>query len=132
MMKTLTLSSVIFLICSLLLSAETQIVDVSPAKAEAILAEKEAPQVIDVRTPEEYAEGHIKGAVLIDVNGDDFEKKLSQLDKSKPYLVHCRSGGRSGRAMSAFKKLGFQQIYHLNKGMLGWEAAGMPVVKGEQ
>lgn len=106
-----------------------QIVNVSPKQAAELIAGEYSLVVIDVRTQEEFDEGHIVGAKVIDVTADDFEQKLAKLDKKKSYLVHCRSGGRSGRAMEIFKELGFEKIYHLNKGMLAWEEAGLPVSK---
>jgi rhodanese-related sulfurtransferase len=109
--------------------ADMQIVNVSPKQAAELIAGEYSLVVIDVRTQEEFDEGHIVGAKVIDVTADDFEQKLAKLDKKKSYLVHCRSGGRSGRAMEIFKELGFEKIYHLNKGMLAWEEAGLPVSK---
>jgi rhodanese-related sulfurtransferase len=65
---------------------------------------KEAPEivVIDVRTPEEFAAGHIKGAKNIDFTAGDFKAKISELDRGVTYLMHCQSGGRSGNAMPGF------------------------------
>jgi rhodanese-related sulfurtransferase len=85
--------------------------------------------VLDVRTINEYKQGHIAGAKNIDVTENDFESKVSELDKSKPYLVHCASGHRSTNSLETFKKLGFKSIYHLDGGMKAWEAAGKPVEK---
>ncbi|MFC4991747.1 rhodanese-like domain-containing protein [Rubritalea tangerina] len=107
----------------------TEIVDVSAKQAAALLKSKNPPQVIDVRTKGEHGSGHLKNAVVIDVKDKGFEAQLAKLDKKKPYLVHCRSGGRSGKAMAVFKKLGFEKIYHMNKGMLSWEKEGLPVEK---
>ena len=97
--------------------------------AEKLVKEKKIT-VLDVRTPDEFAEGHIAGAVNIDLlKGAEFESKVKEMDKSKPYLVHCQSGGRSNRALAVFKKLGFEQIFHLDGGLGGWQAAGKPVEK---
>jgi rhodanese-related sulfurtransferase len=85
--------------------------------------------VLDVRTPDEYKEAHIAGAKNIDFTENDFESKVGGLDKSKPYLVHCASGGRSTNSLATFKKLGFQSIYHLDGGFKAWQAAGKPVEK---
>ena len=80
-------------------TAKTKEKLVTPDEAEKLLKENPAVTVLDVRTPEEFAEGHIKGAVNADVNGDDFEKKVAALDQSKPVLIHCQAGGRSSRAI---------------------------------
>lgn len=87
------------------------------------------PIVLDVRTGAEFSEGHLKGAKNIDFRDDSFRESVSKLDRKKPYLVHCRSGGRSGASLKIFKELGFEHIYHLDGGMLGWEKAGLPVVR---
>jgi len=86
-------------------------------------------QLIDVRTPEEVAEGTIAGAINFDFRADGFEQKLVVLDKTKPVYVFCRSGGRSADASSIMKELGFSEIYDLGGGMIEWKAAGKEVVK---
>lgn len=83
--------------------------------------------LLDVRTPEEFAAGHIPGAKNIDVNGLDFEKKVGHLDKSKTYLVNCASGARSARACMKLSKLDFPNCYNLQGGIHAWEKAGKPV-----
>jgi rhodanese-related sulfurtransferase len=85
--------------------------------------------VLDVRTPEEFAAGHLKGAKNVDFNEDDFEKQLSTLDRNKTWLVHCAAGGRSTRSLKLLDKLGFKSIIHLDEGYKGWTAAGLPVEK---
>jgi len=85
--------------------------------------------VIDVRTPEEFAEGHIEGAINIDFKGANFKEELSKLDPKKEYLMHCRSGGRSTAAKPVFTELGFERLYHLDDGFIAWEEAGLPVEK---
>lgn len=103
--------------------------DVDVEKAAALLAEDPSVTVLDVRTPEEFAEGHLKGAVNLDFNADDFEEKIAKLDPAKPYLVHCAAGGRSGQSMELFEKHKFTRIFHLSPGYRGWVEAGKPVVK---
>jgi phage shock protein E len=93
------------------------------------MASYQALQVIDVRTPEEFAAGHIEGAKNIDFNGPDFATKLAALDKSKPVVVHCRAGGRSAKSLPAFQKAGFSKILHMKDGFSAWEAAKLPAVK---
>ena len=83
--------------------------------------------VLDIRTPGEFAAGHISGAINIDFYGDDFRPKLAALDKSAEYLMHCQSGGRSGKSLATFRELGFAHVLHLRDGMRGWEAGGHPV-----
>lgn len=87
--------------------------------------------VIDVRTPSEFQKGHIEGALLIDYNSHDFAEKVSNLDKSKKYIVYCRSGNRSGKGLSAFSNAGLD-AKHLEGGIISWEKAGLPVYKPQQ
>ena len=85
--------------------------------------------VLDIRTPAEFATGHIKGAKNYNFQGDGFRGELNQLDKNKPYLVHCASGGRSTKSLELFKQLGFKSLYHLDGGIKAWEKASLPVEK---
>ena len=78
-------------------------------------------QLVDVRTPGEYAGGHIGNAQNIDYNGADFKTKIDALDKSKPILVYCQAGGRSKKACTMMKGLGFSEIYELKSGYGDWE-----------
>lgn len=98
--------------------------------AAALVAEKEEAKkvtVLDIRTPVEFEDGHIEGATNIDFIDPTFKDEIAKLDKDKPYLVHCQSGGRSGRSLEAFKKLGFKQVYHLDGGLTAWKTGGNPV-----
>jgi len=85
--------------------------------------------VLDVRTPSEYRNGHLKDAVLIDFMGKDFEEKVKALDKSKTYLVHCQVGGRSAKACAKLDKMGFTNVVNLEGGYKAWEKAGKPIEK---
>ena len=109
--------------------AKTKITEVSSTEAKKRLADGSGVVVLDVRTPKEFAAGHIEGAKNIDFNGSDFEKGLQGLDRKGTYLIHCKSGGRSGRSKAVFEKLGFANILHLTKGFGEWEAEGNKVVK---
>ena len=84
-------------------------------------------QLLDVRTPEEYAEGHIAGAVNIDVQSDDFQPTARQeLSKNSTILVYCRSGRRSLDAAEILTHLGYR-VVNLKGGILDWQASGLPV-----
>lgn len=94
------------------------------------LAETRDVQVLDVRTKEEFAEGHLKGAKLIPWTDKDFTARAdAELDKGKPLFVYCRSGRRSAEAVKALEKAGFKDIRHLQGGILAWRKAGKPVVQ---
>jgi rhodanese-related sulfurtransferase len=80
--------------------------------------------ILDIRTPGEYREGHIPNAVLLDFHSPAFRDNLAALDKNRTYLVYCRSGNRSGRAMSLFSELGFMRVLELRGGIKTWLASG--------
>ncbi len=107
----------------------TQIDHVDAAGAATQLASADKPKVIDVRTPEEFAEGHIEGATLIDFKSPDFESKLGELDRDQTYLIHCRSGARSTSSLPTFEKLGFKHVIHLDGGFNAWQEAGQAVTQ---
>ncbi len=85
-----------------------------------------AAPVIDVRTPEEFANGHLKNARNVDWNGSDFEGSVAALDKESPVFVYCLSGGRSSAAANKMRQLGFKTVYELNGGIMKWRAANLP------
>jgi len=86
--------------------------------------------VLDVRTAEEFAEGHMPGAINLDIRGGKFAETLAGLDKSKTYLVHCAVGGRSAKACGQMDGLKFEKVVNLSGGITAWEAAGNKPVKG--
>lgn len=100
---------------------------VSPADAEAIIAENPDVVVLDIRTPDEVAGGAIEGAVNIDFYDSDFADQLDALDKDAEYVVYCRSGNRSGQAMDVFADLGFQSVTEIDGGIVAWYESGLPV-----
>ena len=74
--------------------------------------------LVDVRTPEEVAQGYITGATtFIDFYSDGFQDEIKKLDKSKTYVMYCRSGGRSGKAAQFMVDNGFKTVYNLNGGI---------------
>ena len=85
--------------------------------------------ILDVRTPEEYAEGHLANATNIDFKATDFAEKVGKLDKSKTYLVYCYSGHRSASAVEIMKTQSFLTIYNLDGGITQWTTDKNPVVK---
>lgn len=76
--------------------------------------------LLDVRSEQEYNQGHIDGTLLIDIRQPDFKQRIKKLDKNKSYLVYCRSGNRSGKACSVMHELGFTSLYNLQGGYMAW------------
>jgi len=83
--------------------------------------------VLDVRTEEEYKEGHIKGSMNIDIHSPSFEDKVSNLNKERNYIICCASGARSANAAGIMKELGFKDVHNLSGGMIEWKKEGMEV-----
>jgi rhodanese-related sulfurtransferase len=85
--------------------------------------------IIDVRTPQEYADGHIEQAINFDFNSDNFRGEINKLDRNKIYLIYCRSGNRSRGALGVMKELNFMNVYHMYDGIMGWTNNGYPIAK---
>ena len=85
--------------------------------------------LIDVRTPNEFQQGRIQGATLIDFRNKDFMNMISKLDREKPVAIYCATGGRSTRAAQAFKELGFKTIYNYTGGFNDWKRRGEIIEK---
>ena len=101
---------------------------VSPAEASALAAE-EGVEVIDVRTPGEFAGGHLADATLVDFEALDFASRIGELERDGRYVVYCRSGNRSAQAVARMEELGFTDVADVEGGILAWEAADLPVVR---
>lgn len=90
----------------------------SAADYKAMLAE--GYTLVDVRTPEEFSRGNIEGAININFFDADFKTKIGELDKTKPVMIYCASGNRSGKASRVMSSMGFEEIYDLRGGFGGW------------
>ncbi|MFN7137791.1 MAG: rhodanese-like domain-containing protein [Limisphaerales bacterium] len=103
--------------------------EVTLDEAEKLIQSNTNIVILDVRTRREFASGRLAGAKNLDFYAPDFEQKLSQMDKSKPYLIHCATGGRSAEARDKMKELGFQNLYHMDGGFRAWQKAGKKAEK---
>lgn len=108
---------------------DMKISHVNATQASQLMTERPKLVVLDVRTPGEFAQGHIDGAINIDFKDADFATNLARLDGGQDYLIHCRSGGRSTKSLAVFKRVGFSHIIHMDGGMIGWNKAKLPTVK---
>lgn len=107
--------------------AEVYFTDISVEKARDMIQknrDNERFVVLDVRTPREYRQGHIPGAVLLDIRAAAFKTDLGRLERESTYLVHCARGGRSAKATALMKQLGFKKVHHMPGGMNAWQAKG--------
>ena len=99
--------------------------DISAAELHARRESEAAPLVIDVRTPEEYASGHIPGAVNIPF--DQVADRISELDSPHGVALYCMVGPRARKGESALLDAGYETVFHLDGGLAAWQAAGLPV-----
>jgi phage shock protein E len=106
-------------------SVDEPVKKVNGPAAKSLLARQPTTIILDVRTPQEFAAGHLKKARLIDFNAPDFAQKISQLDPTKTYLVYCAVGGRSHLATKLMAQKGFKQIFDATEGFSGLKKAGL-------
>lgn len=102
---------------------------VSALEAATLLQQNSNARILDVRTPEEYRQGHINGATLLNYKSKDFAEKLETLDKGTTWIMHCRSGRRSAAAMELMKSSGFDSLVHMDGGFNSWENAGLEFIE---
>jgi len=120
-----------FVLPSLRAQDSTRITAVS-AKGAADLIEQHNGDngfaILDIRTPGEFQSGHLAKSIPIDFYSPTFADQLNRLDKTKTYLVYCRTGNRSTKSLSLFKKLKFEKIYHMSTGISGWKSQDLPII----
>jgi phage shock protein E len=80
--------------------------------------------IIDVRSPEEYSQGHLVSAVNINWHGSDFEEQVMKLDKNLTYIIYCKRGGRSAAALKKMHSLGILNVKHIGGGFDEWKGLG--------
>jgi rhodanese-related sulfurtransferase len=105
---------------------------ISPTEAAALIQQHQKDQdfaILDVRTPEEFAEGHLEHAINVDFQAPTFRDLLDILNKQKTYLVYCKAGKRSESAFQLMQELHFNQVYNMTGGILEWTDKQLPVVK---
>ena len=132
-MKTMLKTLIIITMLSFIYCSDTKKQDESVAKDVTVeefkkLVDSSKGLLLDVRTPDEFNEGHILEAVNINFYDKDFAQQVEKLDKMKPVYVYCRSGGRSGKTKDLLHEKGFTEIYNLKGGILSWEKAGYKII----
>jgi rhodanese-related sulfurtransferase len=111
-------------------SSSSAVRNVSPEEAKSLfILSSKFFSLVDVRTPGEYAAGHIDSAINIDYYSPGFREQVDRLNKNGAYLVYCQTGVRSAAAADIMAGLGFKDIYNMTGGFSAWEAAGLPVEK---
>lgn len=100
--------------------------NVDPHKFEELISS--GYKIIDVRTPEEFNQARIEGALLMNIYDPGFRAEVDSLSKEEKYAIYCASGSRSASALSLFKKSGINNVCHLAGGIISWYRAGKPLV----
>ena len=112
---------------------QTQIIEnITPQEAFTLIQDNENNPdfvILDVRTPEEFADGYIENAINLDYYSETFRDDLNQLDKNKKYLIYCRSGNRSGKTLDTMVELNFREVYNMSGGILEWQAERLPITE---
>lgn len=105
--------------------------EISPDECRRFLGSGEGKGcvILDVRTPAEFREGHLAGALNIDFFTGDFRERISQLGRSRYYVVYCKLGNRGHRTLDLMHGLGFTHVSNIRGGIMAWQGAGLPVEK---
>jgi len=127
--STLVAAAAVLLLSTAACSSDTATVETVDAARAVETIEAGVHTVIDVRTPAEYAAGHVEGAENIDVTAATFEEQVERLDKNDEYVVYCQSGNRSATAADTMADLGFTQVVDAG-GITSLQAAGASIVQG--
>ncbi len=128
MRKLLIFFSILIILFNSSCAEDTQVKVnvVSPEEMESLL-KAENVQLVDVRTPGEYAQGYIAYAQNIDFMSPTFNEDIKKLDKNKPVFLYCQKGGRSAKCAKKMLDAGFKKIYDLNGGFSKWKHKGLKV-----
>ena len=111
-------------VCSAAVAAPYKNVASSQAKA---LLDKGPVFLLDVRTPQEYQQAHLQGAVLIPI--DQIEKRLGEIPKNRAILVYCAVGSRSNAVAGFLAERGYREVYNMSDGIVGWYRNGLPIAR---
>ena len=118
--------SITFLGCKESSAQQSKLVE--PQEMIDVLTSKDV-HLVDVRTPREFNMGFIENAINIDFSSPNFQAELEKLDNTKPIVVYCRSGRRSGISTNNLVKAGFTEIYDLRGGIINWQKKGQKLIK---
>jgi rhodanese-related sulfurtransferase len=119
----------VFLFAACNTSQSQNIKNINVNEAEKIIKDTKDVVILDVRTPGEYSEGHLENSMNIDIYSNTFDAEIAKLDKTKTYVVICKSGGRSSNACDKMDKMGFKTLHNVQGGFTAWSGAGKKSVK---
>lgn len=127
MKKTYSVASVLLFLISITIQAQSGINSVNSTEVASLIQKNKKLVILDVRTPSEYAQGHLANSINIDVNQPDVKDRLEKLDKNASYLVYCRTKNRSGVVANYMIQNGFTSVYQMMDGITGWNMNNLPV-----
>jgi rhodanese-related sulfurtransferase len=112
------------------MSSKVRCIELDPPECTRFLQEnrEEGCLVIDVRTPKEFAGGHIDGAINIDYFSPDFKEQIEGLDRGQPCVIYCKQGVRGGKTLEIMRGCGFVRVVNIRGGIDHWRSAGLPTV----
>jgi phage shock protein E len=110
-------------------SDDAKVTDIGAEQLIEVVQSGDAPVILDVRTPEEYAAGHVEGAVNIDIASPSFDSDIAALPTDQTYVVYCRSGNRSADAAARMAAAGFTDVYNVDAGLATLASAGVALTQ---
>lgn len=101
--------------------------DIKATEAKSLLAANKNVFLLDVRTPEEFGQGRLQGAVLIPIN--EVERRIGEIPRNRPIVVYCAVGSRSGLVAGFLSRKGYREVYNVSDGIVGWYRNGFPILR---
>lgn len=101
--------------------------DIRSVEAKNLLAAKKNAFLLDVRTPAEFRQGRLQGAVLIPIN--EVERRIGEIPRNRPVVVYCAVGSRSGLVAGFLAQKGYREVYNMADGIVGWYRNGLPIIR---
>lgn len=104
----------------------------TPAEANNLIRANKSNKkfiILDVRTPEEFAEEHIENARNLNFDAENFKSEVNKLHRNQKYLLYCKNGGKSGKTVNMMRDNGIKEIFYLQGGLTKWKEANLPTVK---
>lgn len=107
----------------------SKFITITPQMAFELMESHTKIAILDVRPHMDYERGHVPGAKNLDYNGHQFQSKVEKLDKTKPYIIYCKSGVRGGYFMEKMRESGFTGAYNILGGFAAWKVSKLPLVR---
>ncbi|HEY5976130.1 MAG TPA: rhodanese-like domain-containing protein [Geobacteraceae bacterium] len=125
-MRSLVISVLLVLLCGTIVAA-APFRDITSREAKALIDKNPKVFLLDVRTPDEFRQGRIAGAVLIPIG--EFERRAKEVPQGRPIIVFCAVGSRSRQVSQYLAQQGYKEVYNMTDGIMGWYRNGLPVAR---